>query len=336
MFNKAYVKTKKFIIENHNFLLFLILLFIVLNIKLPYIVERPGGLINLNNQIKINNKKISGNYNSSYVAVNDGTVVSVLLSYIMPNWDLVKTEDIKESDDMDYEDVLTIDKLSMSESQNTAIMFVFNKLSIPYTVLKENLYVYHKLDDFDNNLKYSDRIIKCNGDDVNFFNDLTKCINEDLDDEVDLVVKRSNKEVKVHARSKLYEGKKIIGIGVFREVEFKSDFDITFDNDASESGPSAGFMTALALYDNLSKENLSGNLKIAGTGTIDYYGNVGEIDGIKYKLLGAEKSKADIYFVPNANYNEALKIKKKLKLKLNIVKVSNFDDAINYLKGIKK
>ena len=332
MFNKAYVKIKKFIMENHNFLLFLILLLIVLNIKLPYIVERPGGLINLNNQIKINNKNINGNYNSSYVAVNDGTVMSVLLSYIFPNWDLVKIDDVMQSDDMDYQDVLTLDKLSMGESQNKAIMFVFDKLSIPYTIESEELYVYNKLDDFDNDLKYSDKIIKCNDQDVKSFDDLTKCINNDFDDEVKLLVKRKNREVKVYARSKEIDGKKIIGVGIYRNFNLKSDYSITFDNYSSEYGPSAGFMTALALYDNLSKENLSGSLKIAGTGTIDESGNVGEIDGIKYKLLGAEKKKVDVYFVPAANYSEAVKVKKKHKLKLNIVKVSQFDDAVNYLK----
>ena len=37
-------------------------------------------------------------------------------------------------------------------------------------------------------------------------------------------------------------------------------------------------------------------------------GNVGAIDGIKYKLKGAVKKNMDVVLVPEANYEEALKV----------------------------
>ena len=91
------------------------------------------------------------------------------------------------------------------------------------------------------------------------------------------------------------------------------------------------------MYDALTKKDLTKGLKIAGTGTIEEDGTIGAIGGVKYKLLGAVNSHADIFFVPSGNnYKEAVKIKKKRKLKIKIVKVEKAEDAINYLKKYSK
>ena len=63
----------------------------------------------------------------------------------------------------------------------------------------------------------------------------------------------------------------------------------------------------------LSSDDITHGKKVVGTGTIDVYGNVGEIGGIKYKLMAASKKNADIVFVPEANYKEAKKIMDKEK-----------------------
>jgi PDZ domain-containing protein len=74
---------------------------------------------------------------------------------------------------------------------------------------------------------------------------------------------------------------------------------------------------------------------IVGTGTIDIDGKVGEIGGVKYKLKGAIKNDADIFFVPNGkNYEEAIKLKKKHGYDIKIVGVSTLDDAISYLENL--
>ena len=79
-------------------------------------------------------------------------------------------------------------------------------------------------------------------------------------------------------------------------------------------------------------EDIIKDRKIAGTGTISYDGTVGEIDGIKYKIMGAAKDNVKIVFVPTANYEEAIMTKNKYKYDLEIVRVDNFKEAIEYLK----
>ena len=67
---------------------------------------------------------------------------------------------------------------------------------------------------------------------------------------------------------------------------------------------------------------------------IDEDGNVGAIGGVKYKMLGAQKDGADIFFVPKENYDEAKKVYKKNNLSFELVMVETFDEAINYLNNL--
>ena len=90
---------------------------------------------------------------------------------------------------------------------------------------------------------------------------------------------------------------------------------------------------ALSIYCNLIDNDIVKGRKIAGTGEIYYDGLIGPVGGVEYKVRGAAKNKADIFFVPEYNYDEAIKAKEKYKLKIDIVKVKNFDDIIEYLEN---
>lgn len=70
-------------------------------------------------------------------------------------------------------------------------------------------------------------------------------------------------------------------------------------------GPSAGLMFALAVVDKLTPGELTGGRFVAGTGTIDAYGTVGEIEGIRFKMLAAREAGATAFLVPAGNCEEA-------------------------------
>jgi len=92
---------------------------------------------------------------------------------------------------------------------------------------------------------------------------------------------------------------------------------------------------SLSIYNYLTNQDLTNGMKIVGTGTIDEEGNVGGIGGVKYKIKAAVKEKADIFFVPEENYEEALDTINEDKLNIKLIKVATIDDAIIYLKGLK-
>ena len=335
MFTKFYEKLKKFIIKNYKFLIFLVLLIVLLNLKTSYIVKAPGGIMSLSDRVYINDKKISDNYYTTYVKVMDGKVAAVILSYILPNWDLEKYEEYSGHTNLTYDELNTVEKLMMDEGNNIAIITAFKKAGINYKIIKHNITVYYKYDKYDNDLEIGDIIYKCNNKNVNDLDELHDCISKS-NKKAHLSILRDNKEKELDVNIYDYEDMKIIGIGVLDNFEISSDYNIKIKSSSDESGSSGGFMTALSIYSELSDFKLPKNKKIAGTGTIKEDETIGKIDGIKYKLLGAEKAKVDVFFVPKENYKEAIKIKKKHKLKLKIVKVSNIDDAINYLNKISK
>ena len=91
---------------------------------------------------------------------------------------------------------------------------------------------------------------------------------------------------------------------------------------------------SLAIYNYLVEEDITKGKKIVGTGTIDQDGIVGKIGGVEYKLLGAEKKGCDVFLVPLENYEEAAKVKEENNLKINVIAVKNFDEAIEALKNV--
>ena len=93
-------------------------------------------------------------------------------------------------------------------------------------------------------------------------------------------------------------------------------------------------MMSLTIYNKLVKEDITKGKKIVGTGTIDVDGNVGEIGGVKYKLIGAVKKKAEVFICPKENYEEALSVAKEKNYDIKIIEVSTFDEALEALKNI--
>ena len=98
-------------------------------------------------------------------------------------------------------------------------------------------------------------------------------------DEVNVRVIRNKKEKIVKAKIYEEDGRKLMGVYLHSIVEYKTDPKVEIKYKRKESGPSAGMMSTLEMYNQLIKEDLTHGLKIAGTGTINYDGSVGEIGG---------------------------------------------------------
>jgi len=113
-------------------------------------------------------------------------------------------------------------------------------------------------------------------------------------------------------------------IGISTVANFPFDVEIS---SGDIGGPSAGTMFALGLYDLLTPGDLTGGRTIAGTGTIDDEGTVGEIGGVEEKVAAAKKIGADVFLVPDGNYEAA----KTVAGDLPLVPLATFQDALDYL-----
>jgi PDZ domain-containing protein len=63
---------------------------------------------------------------------------------------------------------------------------------------------------------------------------------------------------------------------------------------------------AIGIIDKLTPGALTQGKIIAGTGTIDPDGNVGEIGGIRQKLIGARDAGAVLFLAPEGNCDEVI------------------------------
>lgn len=111
-------------------------------------------------------------------------------------------------------------------------------------------------------------------------------------------------------------------------------------NAADIGGPSAGLMFSLEVYNQSVQGDLTKGYEIAGTGTIDMDGNVGQIGGIREKITAVNKAGMDIFFCPadinatDTNEKDVLDEAKKHGYTVKIVPVKTLQEAINYLEKL--
>ena len=314
--------------EDFFYIVFIIIVFVASNIKLPYYIMAPGGVINMNDRIELENKyETKGTLDLLYVTEYDATIASSLLSFIFKDWDLNKIEDIQVNKES-MKEIEIRNKVMLDNSRQNAILVAYNKANKNVTIKdKKNIVIATTKD---NNLKIGDEIIEANGITIKDMKELKTVINSS-DNNINLVIKRDNKLQNITAPITENKGVKQIGIVLVTNYDYELNPNIKINFKNSEGGSSGGLMIALNIYNSLVQEDITKSHKIAGTGTIDINGNVGAIDGIKYKIIGAYKNKMELVFVPKDNYKEAIEVVKNRKYNMKVVSVSTFDDALNYL-----
>lgn len=325
-------KIKLFFKENYKGLLILLFIYVLFNFKLDFSIYSPGGLINMSERIVSNDSinKSKGTINMTYVSLVKGTIPTYLLAKVIPTWDIVPNADITYDGDLD--ETIKIDRYYLEESISNAYMVAYNAAGVDYKIKKSNNYVTYIYEKAKTDLKLFDNIKKYDNIEFTSFNLMQEYItNKKVGEKVSFIVERNGKEIKCYAELIDLDGKSKIGVSAAVINDYESDINIDIKSKKSESGSSGGFMMSLAIYNALTKEDITKGKTVAGTGTIDNEGNVGPIGGVIYKLSGAVKNKADIMLVPEENYKEALEYKKEHNFDIELVSISNFKEAIDYL-----
>lgn len=149
--------------------------------------------------------------------------------------------------------------------------------------------------------------------------------------ELELVLERHGSRVtrKVHTME-AGKGEKGSKLGVYLEIDVDLPLDVSF-NLSEVGGPSAGMMFALGIIDRLTEGDLAGGVRIAGTGTMSYSGEVGPIGGIAQKMVGARRDGATFFLAPTSNCQEVIG---HIPDGLTVVAVSNLDEALNAVHAI--
>ena len=108
-------------------------------------------------------------------------------------------------------------------------------------------------------------------------------------------------------------------------VEFPVEIDMDSQN---IGGPSAGMMFTLEIINQLTEDDITDGIRIAGTGTIRRDGTVGAIGGVRQKVYAAIDAGATVVFIPADNYDDAILAAGD---DITVVRVETIDDPLDYL-----
>jgi len=331
-------KIKEYLKSEWKFLMVLLTTFILCTYPVDYYIITGGGTILAKDRVEVEGaKKSKGTISLTYVKELKGTIATYLLSYIVPSYEREKVEEYTYNENETIKDVEFRSNIQLKTANNSAIKVAYEQAGKKIKENSKGIYVYYIDKKADTNLKIGDKIIEINGKKVGSFKELRKYINTlENNSEISILVENNNKKETKTAKLFEEENNKYIGVSLIEDVSYQTNPKLNIKFKKSEGGPSGGFMMTLEIYNQLTKKDITKGKKIAGTGTIDEDGNIGEIDGIKYKLKGAVKKKSDIFIAPTGkNYNEAVKEKEKHGYKIRIIEGKTFNQVVEELDKIK-
>lgn len=333
MFKKILNEIKKIVKENYIFLIIFFLILMFMNVKLPYYVETTGGVINLEDRV-VGDYKTKGTLNMAYVSSLDGYIPNIIYAWFNKEADIISKE--TETGTSTEKEAEFRNNIALKDSIDSATIIAYKAANKDVEILNKKVTVAYIFEEADTTLKIGDIITKIDNKNVDSKEDIKNIVtNLDENSYINIEVINKNKTYTRQAKIINYEGKNILGIMCYVDYDLKLNPDINIKFENNESGPSGGLMLALSIYSKISKKDITNGLNIAGTGTIDEYGNVGEISGVKYKLKGAVDSNMDVFLVAKENYKEAIKEKKKNNYDIEIYSVSNFEEALDILKKVR-
>ncbi|HEL2402083.1 TPA: SepM family pheromone-processing serine protease [Streptococcus suis] len=345
-------KNKKLLLIS-SIVLGTLLIWFTVFVPLPYYLEKPGGASDIRQVLTVNDQedKETGSYNFTYVSVQQATALQLLAAQFDPYTSVSSAEEMTGG--ADSEEYFRIAQFYMETSQNMAkyqgLTLAGKEVSMDFF----GVYVLALAEDstFKEILNIADTVVSINGKTFESSPDLIKYVSSlELGSDVTVGYVSGGQEKSADGHIiKLSNGKNGIGITLVDHTEVKSSVPIEFQT-GNIGGPSAGLMFTLAIYTQLADPTLRDGRVIAGTGTIEQDGSVGDIGGADKKVLSAAKAGASIFFVPNnpvdeeilkedprakTNYEEAKEAAEKAGLDIEVVPVKTAQDAIDYLKKTK-
>lgn len=330
-------RIKKYIINdikrNYKFYIGLFLIMALFLVRFDYVIYTPGSLENLNDRIIVTpSNESKGSMNLTYVTSIPANIPNILLSLIIPNWDIESLNNMRVEDESEKE-IENRDKIYLKDTSYDAVIAAFKEANMKYEITDVDVTITYIYNIAKTNLKVGDVIKTINGVKITSFNSLINEVNKyEVGEKLIINVLRNNKIIECEATIVLEENKKMIGISLAELKNIKTNPEVKFVFKNNESGSSRGLMCALEIYNRITKYDITKGDIISGTGVIDENGNVGSIGGVKYKLKGAVNKHAKVFIVPSDNYEEAISLKNKYKYDIEIIKADTLKNVIKALK----
>ena len=334
-----------------------IFILVISFVKVDYKITTPGFLTEAMYMVDVDTKNNRGHVLT--VSVTEYSDVSIIQYWLAKNEDRVVVSKI-EKNDLNDEAYDTYGIISKKIAINNAIINAYteaSKIDSSISLVKEykGMIVSVVSGASDTDIFADDVITEINGVKISssddFYNEYYRLLGNDrlggVKNEGDLIefkVLRYNSEIKKDVEltksARIFKnenGLLSIGLTVNEYVTVDGEnsnpkFSILYNEQMDAKGGSGGAMMTLSIYNALLEKDITNGLIIAGTGTIDLSGNVGQIGGIEQKIIKAFMSSVDVFYVDSFDYDAA--IEACLKHGYNkdlVVKVDTFNDILKDL-----
>lgn len=304
------------------------------NIELPYLAYSAGPVSDAADTIVVDEVDFyppNGELLMLTVVTQDVNVFEAFIAGVDPTVDLVRRQAVRREGESDEEYRNRVLQ-QMDDSNFRSIAVALRYLG--YELVPTEVVINDVVESVPaaEQLELGDTVLSVNGFDIESVADFPPALEGyEVGDVIDIVVDRDGTQVELQvelAEREEEPGVPMIGIvlGELTEPPFPIEIQA-----GDVGGPSAGMMHTIAIIDALTETELTDGNVIAGTGTIDFEGNVGGIGGIRQKVVAAEAAGADYILVPQSNYESALTAERDT---IEIVPVATLDEAIGFLEGL--
>ncbi|MFD1360234.1 SepM family pheromone-processing serine protease [Lentibacillus salinarum] len=310
--------------------------------KLPYYIYKPGGADALNPIVEVaDGYESEGDMHLVTVRGGQATPVQYLWATILPNQEIMPLDKVRP-EGVSEDEYFHAQLQMMESSQEASTVVAYEAADKDITIDYDGVYVVSVIEGMpaENILQTGDRITGIDGNVIEESNDLIDYVeNKQPGDTITVDVVRDDEQLDKDVRLESFpdiEQKVGIGIQLVTDRRVEVNPDVNFSS-GSIGGPSAGLMFSLEIYDQLTEADLTKGYEVAGTGEVDYQGNVLRIGGIDKKVIAADQEGCQIFFAANesgnddSNYEEAVKTAEEIGTDMEIVPVDTFDDALQYL-----
>ncbi|WP_433745666.1 SepM family pheromone-processing serine protease [Falsibacillus pallidus] len=317
-------------------------------IPTPYYLYQPGTVEALDKKVTVvgGHKEEKGSFSlTTVLSIKAYNPYVLIYGLVAPDTQIENEKNVKgDLSDEEYGELL---KHMMDGSQTNAVAAGLKTAGEPVETLHNGVFVQAILpkSEAKKKLKVGDVIHSLDGKTLNQTEDFINYINKNkkAGDQVKIGFTRNGKQktavVKV---MKLDPKTSKVGVGIVPDDMLKLKTDRKVKVNAGDiGGPSAGLMFSLEIFNQLSDQDMTKGYKIAGTGTIDPEGHVGQIGGIRDKIVAAHKAGVDIFFCPkdlnpeDANEKDIKDEAKKRGYKIKIIPVATTQDAVDYLEKLE-
>jgi len=322
------------------------LILALLLIPVPFIKISPGPLFNtvgkeMDQEVisiaGVKTYESKGELNFTTVSETGGpfgrlVLIDAISAWIDPTQAVVPTSDLYP-EIVDPEVIKEENERAFSGSQTDAIAAALRYLKIPVEVkvVVDSVVVDSPSD---GKIEPGDVVISVDKKEVKTATDVVKLVQLHKPNElIELTISRNKSLNNILVKGtelKSDTSKASIGISIGPGIDPPYDFKFGVEE---VGGPSAGLMLTLGIIDELTPNDLTAGKIIAGTGTINYLGEVGPIGGIRQKLQGAKNSGVQLFLAPIDNCDE---ISSKYYKSMPVVAVSNLDSAIKAIETYTK